>query len=147
MSNYTPLFYNQVILIHVLTPVLGWENSVKEIHRDAYLGQASNHYLHYWWPIFNWTIRGKPSWRLSKYEHILPIKPLENIVCKTSAKHSGTLDYSRLFVPAWAILQHIRTGDVQVNDSGIITWERFSHYWSSVRGIHRLPKDAIVKGQ
>ena len=37
MCNYTPLFYNEVILIHVLTPVLGWKISVKEIPLDAFL--------------------------------------------------------------------------------------------------------------
>ena len=46
-------------------------------------------------------------------------------------------------ISAWAIL-HIRTGDVQVNDNGIITWKHFSRYWSSVRGISRLPTDHIV---
>ena len=84
---------------------------VKEIILDAYLGQASKHYLHYWWLSFNWTIRAKPyKWRLSKHEHILQIRWLENIVRKTSAKHDGTLDHS-----TWAILLHIRTEDVQVN--------------------------------
>ena len=37
-------------------------------------------------------------------------------------------------ISAWTILLHIGTGDVQINDNGIITWKRFSYYWSSVRG-------------
>ena len=49
-----------------------------------------------------------------------------------------------MIISAWAIL-HIRTGDVQVNDNGITTWKRFSRYWSSVRGIHRLQANHIVR--
>ena len=51
MSNNTPLFYNEEILIHVLIPVLGWRISVTEITLEAYLGQVSNHYLWYWCPV------------------------------------------------------------------------------------------------
>ena len=39
-----------------------------------------------------------------------------------------------------AIVSHIRTGDVQVYDNCIITWKRFSRYWSLVR-VQYIPRN------
>ena len=132
MSNYTPLFYNEVILIHVLTPVLGWQISVCK--RNPF------------WRISGSGIEPLPALLMAFFSIGQSGANLNdvwgNVVRKTSVEHGGFQDYFRLDNPTT-----IRTGDVQVNDNGSITWKRFSRYWSSVRGIHRLPVDHIVKGQ
>ena len=47
MNKYTPQFCKELILIHVLIPVLVRSLLVKEDPLNTYLCQASNHYLHY----------------------------------------------------------------------------------------------------
>ena len=50
MNKYIPQFFKELILIHVLIPMLVRSLLVKEDPLDTYLCQASNHYLHWWWP-------------------------------------------------------------------------------------------------
>ena len=55
MKKYIPQFCKELILIHVLIPMLVRSLLVKEDPLDTYLCQASNHYLHWCRPWYEIT--------------------------------------------------------------------------------------------